>query len=233
MCYHVATPNEAKLKAFLSGDYTVEAYNGLFHASGYAHPNLPATTQAAPKNVQQLRWGLIPAWVKQEDQAKEIALKTLNARSETAHQLPSYKDSIVHQRCIIYLDGFFEWQHRGKSTHPYFIYPADGSIFRVGGIYSIGRDALGGADRHTCSILTTEANGLMSELHNTKKRMPFILTSDKCAQWLDKQQSIDEIRAMMIPCEERLLSAHEVAPINPSGNNNRASVQEPYRSTLF
>ena len=95
MCYHVATPDEARLKAFLSGNYTVEAYNGLFHASGYAHPNLPATTQAAPQNVQQLRWGLIPAWVKQEDQAKEIALKTLNARSETAHQLPSYKDSLV------------------------------------------------------------------------------------------------------------------------------------------
>lgn len=79
---------------------------------------LPLITQGKPEIIQLIPWGLIPSWAN-ESQAKELPLKTLNAKSETIFEKASFEPSILKQRCLVLVDGFFEWQHNGKEKIEY------------------------------------------------------------------------------------------------------------------
>jgi len=82
--------------------------------SGFSHPKLPIITQAKPGLIQLISWGLIPAWATAE-QASTLPNQTLNAKSETIFEKASFEPSVLRQRCLVLVDGFFEWQTRGKE----------------------------------------------------------------------------------------------------------------------
>ena len=127
-------------------------------------------------------WGLIPHWANNNT----IKKYTLNARIETLSEKPSFKN-IIHQRCLIPATGFYEWKwldSKGKNKEKYLIQNKEQTVFSFAGLYSIWVDNKSNQTHNTFTILTTQANPLMAEIHHTKKRMPVILEKEDESAWL-------------------------------------------------
>ena len=151
--------------------------------NAFSHPLCETITSTNPSCITRLSWGLIPQWASD----KSIREKTLNARIETADKVKSFKNQI-NNRCIVIADGFYEWKHlktlAGNKLQKFLITSAEDNLFAFAGIYSLWYSAESNENIGTFSILTTAANELMSEIHNTKKRMPVILKKMDEQSWL-------------------------------------------------
>lgn len=152
-----------------------------YFASGFQFPSWNIITNAA--NLEQMRWGLLPNWYRGSNWM-DFAAKTLNARIETIHEKASFKHLVDTKRCLVPSSGFFEWHTSGKLKRPYFIRTQDQAIFSIAGLYDTWLDPSTGAIEQTFTILTTTANALMAEIHNSKLRMPLILSLHEEADWL-------------------------------------------------
>lgn len=143
---------------------------------------IPAIIQGKTGNrLGELRWGLVPSWAKDD----KIGSKMINARAETLTEKPSFARLLASRRCIIPADGFYEWQQREGIKQPYRIVLQDGGPFSLAGLYDIWADA-DGNKLATCTIITTEPNALMAEIHN---RMPVILQREDEAEWLARDHA--------------------------------------------
>ncbi len=129
------------------------------------------------KRLVALRWGLIPAWA--EDPA--IGNRMFNARAETLAEKPSFKQAFKKRRCLIPVDGFYEWQKTGREKRPLLFSLKSGRPFGLAGLYETWASPDTGRI-HTCTIITTDANDLIRPIHG---RMPAIIPQDKEAAWLD------------------------------------------------
>lgn len=194
MCYHVSRPSVRALKNEYKDGFHVDEASERFGA--YEHPNLPVTFTPVRDDFRAIEWPLIPHWAKDLAHARKLQASGYNARAETMFEKPMFRDAARNSRCIIWLDGFYEWQHVGKKRIQYFIHMPHKEPFPVGGLYSRWRNPADGELFHTCAIVMTEANGLLSEIHNTKKRMPLILSDETRGIWLSHalpRQAIEEI----------------------------------------
>ena len=150
--------------------------------NGFEHPKILVTLPHST-HFDFYEWGLIPYW------AKDISIQksTLNARIETLAEKASFKNAIQN-RCLIPATGFYEWQwldEKGKNKQKYLIQNYDNTLFSFAGITSQWIDKATGEIKNTCCILTTQANEIMSKIHNTKQRMPVILAEKNEADWLN------------------------------------------------
>jgi putative SOS response-associated peptidase YedK len=208
-----------------------------YHASGL--PEVPAICSSDPGSVRLLKWGLIPAWIKTSADADEIRFKTFNARAESIGTKPSFSSSFKSKRCIIPVKGFFEWQHVGREKIPWYIYCLNDEIFSIAGLYSEWVQINTGETISTFSIITTDANELMAEVHNSKKRMPAILSRDNERRWIDVSLSVEEASGILKPFPSDLIRAHTISPLvnNRSADRNTPEVIKPYSyqsgNTLF
>jgi len=174
MCFHIQQNKsiqeiESKFKAQLLKKHSFT--KGLFN--GFAFPKTPIICNDQPHIIEMVNWGLHPNWAS-ENWNKAY---TLNARMETLHEKPSFK-SILNNRCIILADAFFEWQHHGKVKTKYQLGFND-HLFAFAGLWDINNGV------KTYSIITTEAQGIMREIHNTKLRMPVAFeTKELWNKWL-------------------------------------------------
>jgi putative SOS response-associated peptidase YedK len=173
--------------------------NAIVNYNAFQFPATPVITNKDKHEIQFFQWGLIPAWAKNDD----IRKHTLNARIETIHEKPSFKHS-VKQQCLILADGFYEWQwldEKGKQKQKYLITVEDNDAFAFAGLWNAWTNPLTGELINTYTILTTEANALMSEIHNSKKRMPFILSKNNEANWLNGVGLVkDEVELVAVKC---------------------------------
>jgi len=136
-------------------------------------PKTPVITRTDPKQIQLYQWGLVPNWADSTWNKNY----TLNARIETLEEKKSFKN-IVDNRCLILVNGFYEWQHVNNSKIKYEIGFND-ELFALAGLY----DTNGGVNTYT--IITTEAKGIMRDIHNTKLRMPYAFKDlDNMQAWL-------------------------------------------------
>jgi len=197
-----------------------------YFASGFNFPRWNILTN--DDTIQQMRWGLLPSWYKGGNWM-EFAAKTLNARIETCSEKASFKHLVSSKRCIVPSSGFFEWHTEGKLKTPYFIHSAQQEIFSIAGLYDSWLDQTTGAFENTFTILTTEANQLMAEIHNSKKRMPLILHHDEEKVWLDGLLEIQDVMNR----DDLQLEAWEVDKrILLSPNANNSQVSQRYQSNL-
>ena len=186
MCYRTkltAKPSEIE-KTFDSSFIDASEYNPQEEINGFGHYKTPVITDENAGEIQLFNWGLIPFWAK-DDKIKRM---TLNARIETAEEKPAYR-SVVKNRCLIIADGYYEWQWldpKGKEKQKFLIKPKDQDIFAFAGIYSSWTNPATDELVNSYSIITTEANELMSEIHNNKKRMPVVLKPKDHRAWLNK-----------------------------------------------
>lgn len=232
MCFSV---NVNLVKEELEDRYGVNfpdkyRYEPSYYYHAFGLPEIPAICSSDPKKVRLLKWGLIPAWVKTPEEADEIRFKTFNARAETIMTKPSFSYSFKSKRCIIPVKGFFEWQHNGNKKIPWYIYSPENDIFSIAGLFSEWHQTETGEATATFSIITTEANVLMSEVHNSKKRMPAILSRDDEMKWIDLSLSPAEASEILKPYPEGLLKAHTISPLvnERSANRNTPDVIKPF-----
>jgi putative SOS response-associated peptidase YedK len=238
MCFTVSFEGKAikAVKEHLINNKNLKM-NGEFSdvyylVSGFSHPRLPVIKK---HSIDISEWGLIPSFVTDEEKVNELANKTLNARSDTIHEKPSFRNSIKSNRCVLPLDGFYEWQQAGKIKLPYYIYPTDETVFYLGCIYNTWVNKNTGEIRDTFSIITTEANPLMEIIHNTKKRMPLILPKYALETWVDPSTSINEINNMMKPYPDDLMSAYTITQNagNARFNRNIPEIKQRIEPSLF
>ncbi|MFF1481776.1 SOS response-associated peptidase [Streptomyces sp. NPDC058301] len=230
----------------------------------YAVLERPLKDADDPRPVRQLRklkWGLVPSWAK----SPEGAARMINARAETVHEKPSFRKPFAARRCIIPADGYYEWvtgvderelEVEGKKKRarkqPYFISPADGSVFAMAGLYEFWRDRTLPDDHPaawwaTCSVITTEAEtGPLgvgpvegpSSLAAIHPRMPLMLPRERWASWLDPSvTAVEELRGLLAPPGEGLMRAYAVSTaVSNVRNNGPELVKElagPEEGTLF
>lgn len=185
MCHFVKEDKKIKEieKKYAANFEMPELYQPSEMLNAFAHPLLPIITDENPKLIQMYQWGLIPFWAK-DDKIKKM---TVNARIESLEEKPSFRQS-ASKRCLIIANGFYEWQwldEKGKQKQKYLLEIGDGELFCFAGIYSIWKNKESNHFLPTCTIVTTAADELMSKIHNTKKRMPVILTEENKNDWLD------------------------------------------------
>ena len=185
-------------------------FNYFYRA--FDNPMIPVISMEDPAYVHLRQWGLIPSWVKSKDQANKIRKGTYNARAETLHEKPSFREALGKGRCLILAGGFFEWQLVNKKKIPWYITHKSGEPFAFAGLCDSWRDSLSGDITRTCSIITTKAGPMMERIHNTKQRMPVILRRDREEEWISGDISLLKRKHVLLPVEDSELNAHTVAP---------------------
>ncbi|MFZ3559725.1 MULTISPECIES: SOS response-associated peptidase [unclassified Streptomyces] len=213
------------------------------------------------RQLRKLKWGLVPSWSK----TPEGGARMINARAETVHEKPSYRRAFTTRRCILPADGYYEWvtaaserdlEVEGKKKRPrkqpYFVTPADGSVFAMAGLYEFWHDRTL-PDEHplawwvTCSVITTEAEtaplGVAPEegprsLADIHPRMPLMLTPDRWDDWLDPARTdVDDLRSLLAPPPEGLMRAYPVSTAVSNVRNNGPELlkelEGPEEGTLF
>ena len=161
-------------------------------APGQAIAVVPAIGEQG--NINWMRWGLIPHWAKES----RAGYAMINARSETLHEKPTFKDLFRTSRCLIPATGFYEWKkmQKTKSKHPFYITLQDESIFSFGGLWSTWTDRSSGESVRSCTIITTEPNSLLENIHD---RMPVIIDPDRYDSWLAPGSAQVELTELFVP----------------------------------
>lgn len=190
----------------------------IYHTTGFNHPSLLIYTNESPFYPEVAVWGLVPHWVRETDQLKKIWNNTLNARSETIFEKPSFRESAKHKRCIVYVDGFYEHHHFQGKTYPFYIFSKKKFPLALAGLWSEWVNRETGEVLSSFSIVTTKGNRMMTKIHNNPKlneaRMPLLLAEELEDQWLYDTHSEDAILALtesIIQSSEEVLDAYTVA----------------------
>ena len=210
MCYYTLVESK---KERLELAFKAEFYPGVDYepkggvTNGFDHQRLPIIMNDNPEHIALVRWGLIPTWATIE-QAKKIQNQTLNARAETLIEKPAFRDS-QNRRCLVLVDGFYEWQHEGKSKIKHLIKLKDEENFALGGIWSYWKNPLkNNSYVRSFAILTVEANEMMAKIHNTKKRMPLIISKQNYSEWLNPEAK--DLSYLIKPFDDKLMEARVV-----------------------
>lgn len=202
MCYRTKmnkTIGEIE-RAFDARFIEPEAYTPADEINAFTYIKTPVITDESMGEIDFFHWGLVPFWAK-DDGIKKM---TLNAKIETVEEKPAFRNSAAN-RCLVLANGYYEWQWldaNGKEKQKYFLVPKDQEIFAFAGIYSTWKSPKTGNLVNSYSILTTEANELMSEIHNNKKRMPVVLKKEDHLSWL----SGSEVSNFAFPYEVELIA---------------------------
>jgi putative SOS response-associated peptidase YedK len=219
----------------MCGRYSIttapEAMRRLF---GYQEqPNFPprynvAPTQPIPivrlwegkRQYALVRWGLLPAWVKDP---RGFSL-LINARGESVLDKPAFRNAMKRRRCLIPADGFYEWKQEGKLRRPFYVRPKEGEPLALAGLWETWTGP-NGEELDTAVIVTTQANHMLSPLHD---RMPVIVPPQAFDFWLDCDK-VDALTAaaLFTPAPENLLKAHEVSTAVNKVANDTPELIEP------
>ncbi len=205
----------------MCGRYTIaapsEAIRRMF---GFRNPlpNLPARFNVAPtqdvpvvrleggvRTLAMVRWGLVPSWSKKMSPSAPL----INARSESVADKPSFRQAFRLRRCLVPLDGFYEWQVRPDGTkQPIHIHLKQGGLFALAGLWE-NWTAEDGTQVESMALVTTSANATLQPVHD---RMPVIVPPEKFDVWLDVgQYGPREVTPLMVPAPNDLLAFHPVS----------------------
>lgn len=182
---------------------------------------LAIVRQGHKNYLEKFHWGLVPFW------AKDISMgaRMINARAETVHTKPSFRNAFKQRRCLILSDGFYEWAGDTGSKQPYFLNIDGEQPFAFAGLWERWDDQgkrPGGY--RSCAIITTAASNCMRHIHH---RMPVILKPEVYQQWLDpKFQNIDELQEILKHMIITELASHPVSKqVNAAHNNNPSNIR--------
>lgn len=148
----------------------------------------------ATRRVRSMRWGLVPPWAKSTaDGGPETKGPLLiNARSDKLTTSPVFRNSAKSKRCLVPMDGWYEWQGQKGAKTPFYLYAGDGEPLFMAGLWSTWRPKTAPEDAKpllSCTIITTDAVGPLAEIHD---RMPLTVSERDWDRWLDPDAPIDE-----------------------------------------
>ena len=170
------------------------------------------------RSLDLLRWGLIPHFCDTKPKPPPI-----NAPAESVAKNELFRDAYRHRRCIMPIDGFFEWRAvKGeKVKQPYAIAMKDGAPFGLAGLWENWKDPASGEWLRTFCVLTTRANSLVRPIHN---RMPLILKPADYGRWLSDE---DDPRDLLKPFPLEPMTMWPVSTRVNSPKNDDPSIIEP------
>jgi putative SOS response-associated peptidase YedK len=141
------------------------------------------TSVKGERTLELMRWGLIPWWA----QDMKVGFSSFNARAETVATKPGFRDAWKRgQRCLVVVDGFYEWRKPDKQ--PFFISLGNRQPMAFAGLWDRWKPKDGGDPVRSCTIITTEANALVAPIHD---RMPVIVGAEEWARWLGEEPLAD------------------------------------------
>ena len=225
MCNSVATPESDELFSYfdkvepnLRHLVKVDSVPRNYHITAFTKPMIPFIGKDDPLRIRSAMWKFVPERASMSAYEK---YDTCNAKAEEIFERRTYKDYILPKRGLVVLKGFYEGQEQpDKTSQPFYIYPADKSLLTLGCVYSDWYDAETDKDVRTFSIITTDANPMMADIHNSKKRMPFILDGNKAEQWLDRN-SKNQIESLFSSFDEKQMAAYKISKEVNSSKNHR------------
>jgi putative SOS response-associated peptidase YedK len=127
------------------------------------------------------RWGLIPWWAK-KDEAKKLGGRFVQARVETLAKTPAFRDAFKRHRCLVIVDGFYEWKTASDGNRmPHHVHREDRKPFAIAGVWDSWTSPETGEIIESCAVVTTEAKGHIADIHD---RMPLVIGKDAYDAWL-------------------------------------------------
>ncbi|TXH31743.1 MAG: SOS response-associated peptidase [Rhodospirillaceae bacterium] len=165
---------------------------------------VPVLRQTAEgRELAYMRWGLLPFWLKEMPKGAPV----INARSENAAASPMFRMAMTKRRCLMLADGFYEWQVVGKEKRPWLFHLKEDGPFAFAAIWEDWTSPEG-TKIESCALFTTEANGLISPIH---ERMPVILPPDHYDAWLSPATPLMKAAEMMMRAfPSAQMQAHQV-----------------------
>jgi len=157
------------------------------------------------------RWGLIPGWAKD----MKIGYKMINARAESIADKPAFRAAFKRRRCLIPASGFYEWSRAETAKQPYFVRLRDGDVLAFAGLWESWTGPEDGQTVESCTIITTDANRPVGEIHN---RMPAIVAPEMYDRWLDPESERDRLLGLLQPFADYKTI---VSPVGTVVNNPR------------
>ncbi len=183
-------------------------------------------TKGKPRTITIMRWGLIPAWAKDQS----IGNRTINARSESVESTISFSDAARLRRCLIPADGFYEWKKTGKVRQPYCFEVGEGKLFAFAGLWDIWKNPKG-ETIESCTILTTTSNELLANIHD---RMPVIVPAHKYDLWLDPEvEDFKAVKEILKPYDASSMRQYPVSPKLNNSNSESAILALPTAEAEF
>jgi putative SOS response-associated peptidase YedK len=220
MCGRFAQKSPAKK---ITKKFRVEEVPPLVERYNVAPTQTVLAVREAPdgREATYLKWGLVPRWAKDPS----IGNKLINARAETVTEKPSFREAFTRRRCLVPMEGFYEWARRGDRKRPFYFHMRDGEPFAVAGLWESWEG--GGELLETCTLLTTEANELLAGYHD---RMPVILRSEDYDLWLDGGvRSAERLLPLLRPYPREEMTAYAVSLMVNSPSNDSPRCVEPAR----
>ena len=208
---------EARFKATFYSD-ELARYNPLPNFNVAPTHMHPVITSDDTTHIHLYRWGLIPFWAKDVN----IGSKLINARAETLQDKTAFRQSLATKRCIVPLDGFYEWKTNGKQKTPYRIIAKDQDIFSVAGLWDSWQNTKGDTI-HSFTIITIAPNTLMKEIHD---RMPAMLLKENENLWLDNEIKPKDALQLLIPYPSDQMEAYPVSDkVNSVKANDKSLIE--------
>lgn len=197
----------------------VQELQTLFEVTAVEAHRLPASYNIAPtqptyivdahgdeRRLRVVHWGLVPPWSRDPSGAARL----INARCETITEKPSYKQAYMKRRCLIPMNGWYEWS--GTEKQPWYVSRTDG-IAGVAGIYE--RWVPANADptdprnvMHTCAVITTDNNEDLAHVHD---RMPVLIERKDYDWWLDPSSNAVDLQSLLHPASPGTVQAWKVS----------------------
>lgn len=212
---------EKKYGAVPEGTFTVDPnYN--------AAPSLRmpvVVEQGGQRKIDKYRWGLIPFWADDPDTGYSM----INARAESLSQKKSYARPFRSKRCVVPANGFYEWKKANGDKIPHYITQKNSGIINLAGLYEEWkpRDEQKDGTIRSFTIITTEANKPVSELHD---RMPAMLLDGELDTWLDPgNHDTRALGDLLRPWPDDDISFHRVSRDVNNARNSGEQLIEPYR----
>jgi putative SOS response-associated peptidase YedK len=141
-------------------------------------------------------WGLIAPWSKSSTEALKSQSSAINARSETIHEKPTFRNAFRSSRCLIPASGYYEWATElgpYKPRQPIYVSRDDGKLLALAAIYDHWVSAEG-ETKTSLAVITRAAVGELATVHN---RMPMFLPQERWGDWMDPAlQDTTKVRAL-------------------------------------
>ena len=163
-------------------------------------------------------WGRIPDWAKNQPDARRL----INARSETVHEKPASREAFRMRRCVIPVNGWFEWRPEEDGKQPYWLRPKGTELFSLAGIWEPGSGTPG--SRATFVILTTAAAPVIADIH---QRQPLILEDEAVEAWLKPGWAPNGLIDVVLGDCERAYERRRVSRDVASPRNDGPEFLEP------
>ena len=189
-------------------------------------PVVRRNAESGRRELALLRWGLIPSWAKDP----KIGYSTINARADSLATKPAFRTAFQRRRCLVVVDGYYEWKTLGKQKLPILYEQPDHRPFALAGLWESwrGGDAAAAGNLETFSIVTTAANALASRVHD---RMPVILDPVDYDAWLDPQSTNPAQLDYLLQPYVGELVATDVDPIVNNVRNDVPQCVEPFKNS--